>query len=46
MVVDMVGLVDQFGKVESLRIERDGSKYYVASGGKQLTNVLFGSGRN
>jgi DNA repair protein RadD len=42
MVVDMVGLTEQFGKVEDLRIESGPrGKYYVASGGKQLTNVLM-----
>lgn len=46
MIVDMVGLVNQFGKVEDLRIEcSPGPRklYYVASGGKQLTNVVFNS---
>lgn len=47
MVVDMVGLMNQFGKVEDLRIECDRKKlYYVASGGKQLTNVVFGNPRH
>jgi DNA repair protein RadD len=46
MIVDMVGLVNQFGKVEDLRIECDRKKlYYVASRGKQLTNVVFNSKR-
>lgn len=46
MVVDMVGLMEQFGKVEDLRIESNHKKlYYVASGGKQLTNVIFGTPR-
>lgn len=46
-VVDMVGLLEQFGRVEDLRIECDRKKlWYVASGGKQLTNVYFGSSRH
>ncbi len=46
MIVDMVGLLEQFGKVEDLRIV-PGAKgmHYIASGGKQLTNVVFGQGR-
>lgn len=49
MVIDMVGLTDQFGKVEDLRIERGGARgtsWFVSSGGKQLTDCYFGSGRN
>jgi DNA repair protein RadD len=46
MVVDMVGLLDQFGRVEDLRIEPGPKKlWYVSSNGKQLTNVVFGGGR-
>jgi DNA repair protein RadD len=46
MVVDMVGLMEQFGKVEDLRIEVGHKQLpYVASGGKQLTNVFFGTPR-
>lgn len=46
MVVDMVGLMEQFGRVEDLRIESSGrQKWHVASNGKQLTNVLFGTPR-
>jgi DNA repair protein RadD len=46
MVIDMVGLMEQFGKVEDLRIERGrNGLFHVASGGKQLTNVIFSSGR-
>jgi DNA repair protein RadD len=47
MIVDMVGLMEQFGKVEDLRIECDKKKlYYVASNGKPLTNVVFGNPRH
>lgn len=46
MIVDMVGLMDQFGKVEDLRIECDKKKlYYVSSNGRQLTSVVFGNAR-
>jgi DNA repair protein RadD len=46
MVVDMVGLLEQFGRVEDLRIEPGPKKlWFVSSGGKQLTNIVFGSGR-
>jgi DNA repair protein RadD len=47
MVVDMVGLTEQFGRVEDLRIETGPNKlHYVASGGRQLTNIVFnGRGR-
>lgn len=42
MVVDMVGLVEQFGKVEDLVLQREASKWYVATGDRQLTNVYYG----
>jgi DNA repair protein RadD len=43
MIIDMVGLVDQFGKVEDLELRCDrGKLWYIASRGKQLTNVVFG----
>ncbi len=46
MVVDMVGLMEQFGKVEDLRIDRTKKDlWYVESRGKQLTNVVFGTPR-
>lgn len=46
MVVDMVGLVEQFGKVEDLTIESGpNKKWFVSSNGKQLTNVIFGAPR-
>jgi DNA repair protein RadD len=46
MVVDMVGAVQQFGKVEDLRIEKSSRDlWYVASGNKQLTNVVFSQAR-
>jgi DNA repair protein RadD len=42
MIVDMVGLMEQFGRVEDLRIEGGSNKlWYVASNGRQLTNVVF-----
>jgi DNA repair protein RadD len=42
MVVDMVGLTDQFGKVEDLHIEKSGkAKWFVSSNGKQLTNTYL-----
>lgn len=47
MVVDMVGLMEQFGKIEDLRIECGKNKlYYMASNGKQLTNIVFGNPRH
>lgn len=42
MIVDMVDLVDQFGKVEDLKLHENGGKWYVASGKRQLTNVYYG----
>lgn len=46
MIVDMVGAIEQFGKVEDLRIECDKNKlFYIASNGKQLTNVVFSTRR-
>jgi DNA repair protein RadD len=45
MVVDMVGLMDQFGKVEDLRIDKRDGKFVITSGGRQLTNIFFGSPR-
>lgn len=46
MIVDMVGLLDQFGRVEDLRIEPGPKKLYcVTSRGKQLTNVVFSNRR-
>lgn len=46
MVVDMVGLLEQFGKVEDLRIVSGAKKlHYIESNGKQLTNCVFGQGR-
>jgi DNA repair protein RadD len=47
MIVDMVGLMDQFGKVEDLRIQSGSNgKWCVVSGGKPLTNVYFGTPRH
>jgi len=42
MIVDMVGLSNQFGKVEDLTLYENGGKWFVASGDRQLTNVYFG----
>lgn len=44
-LVDMVGLVDQFGKVEDLTLTTGGKRgdlWTVSSGARQLTNVYFG----
>lgn len=42
-VVDMVGLSEQFGKVEDLTVvEGDHEKWFIESNGKQLTNVYYG----
>jgi len=43
MVVDMVGLQEQYGKVEDLRIVEVGRKAlpHIASNGRQLTNVYL-----
>lgn len=42
-VVDMVGITEQFGKLEDLTIRTEGGrKFYFASGDRQLTNVYFG----
>ena len=42
-VVDMCGLVAQFGRVEDLVVERGPhDKWFVSSRGKQLTNVYYG----
>lgn len=39
-VVDMCGLVDQFGRIEDMRLERAGQeKWFVSSNGKPLTNT-------
>ncbi len=45
-VVDMVGLVEQFGKVEDLKVvEGPHEKWHVESNGRQLTNVYYGQAR-
>lgn len=44
MVVDMVGLMEQFGRVEDLHIDSRPA-WCVRSGSKQLTNVVFGPSR-
>lgn len=42
-VVDMVGSVAKFGKVEDLTlVEGEHEKWHVEANGKQLTNVYFG----
>lgn len=45
-VVDMVGLSEQFGKVEDLTVvEGEHEKWFIESNGKQLTNVYYGERR-
>lgn len=42
-IVDMVGIVQQFGKLEDLTIRNEGGrKFYFASGNRKLTNEYFG----
>lgn len=42
-IVDMVGIVEQFGRLEDLEIRTEGGrKYYFGSGSRQLTNVYYG----
>lgn len=44
-VVDLVGLVKQFGRIEDLTLRRggaNGEQWVVASGRRDLTNVYFG----
>ncbi len=44
-VVDMCGLVQQFGKLEDLTLVDGGNgKWFYTSGDRPLTNVYFGSG--
>lgn len=44
-VVDMVGLVEKFGKVEDLKVVDGGNgKWFVESNGRQLTNVYLDGG--
>lgn len=40
-IVDMVGLVQQFGRVEDLELRREGNAWAVWSGSDQLSNVYF-----
>jgi DNA repair protein RadD len=43
LVIDMVGLVKRFGKVEDLTIhEGTNSKWWIGSGSRPLTNTYFG----
>ena len=42
VVVDMVGNLKQFGKVEDLELKKNRSKWFIASNGRPLTNVYFG----
>jgi DNA repair protein RadD len=43
LVIDMCGNYESFGKVEDLEIVDGGNgKWFIASGGKQLTNVYYG----
>lgn len=42
-IVDMVGLVEKFGRVEDLElVEEANEKWFVRSGGRTLTNTYFG----
>lgn len=42
-IVDMVGILERFGKLEDLTIQNEGGrKFYFASGNRPLTNVYFG----
>lgn len=42
-IIDMVGLVEKFGKVEDLVVtEGPNEQWFIESNGKQLTNVYFG----
>lgn len=42
-IVDMVGIVDQFGRMEDLSLVDGGNgKWHVENNGKQLTNVAMG----
>lgn len=46
VVVDMVGSVEQFGRVEDLHLRDTGNgKWVVNCGKKQLTNIYFGEPR-
>jgi DNA repair protein RadD len=41
-IVDMVGLSNEFGKVEDLHLELSGGKYWqIKTKGKPLTNVIL-----
>lgn len=43
-VVDMVGLVRQFGRIEDIQLTQTGARrdlWIVETGGRQLTNILF-----
>lgn len=47
-VIDLVGLMKRFGKIEDLHMEAGGprrDKWVITSRGKPLTNVLFGTPR-
>lgn len=44
MIIDMVGLVEQFGHVEDLRIDPK-PLWCVRSGARQLTNIVFNQRR-
>lgn len=44
-IVDLVGLVEQFGRIEDLRLQPGGKRgdtWVVVSGARPLTNVYFG----
>ena len=41
-VIDLVGLVEKFGRIEDLQVGNGGgNKWFIHSNGKQLTNVYF-----
>lgn len=43
MIIDMVGLSKQFGRVEDIELVRgENEKWFVRNRGRQLTNVYFG----
>lgn len=42
LIVDMVGLVEQFGGVEDLVCEQVAGKWVITSKGRQLTNIYYG----
>ena len=46
-IVDMVGLVERFGKIEDLHLTTEGfGKWYYESNGKPMTNVYYNESHN